>query len=135
MKFLTTFLSSVYFSCPVNSNLSVINTVNQYKVGSSSQHLVAGDNDLVTETQLPAGIYLFIVNGVHETSNMQYIIDDIYTLARDGAVRQYYGGACPGMSMMCAMQVNDNPNIGVRIRMSIECTTYSEWVIQAIRLK
>lgn len=104
-------------------------------VGSDAQHFNVGENTLTTETQLTAGTYIFITNGVHETKSMQCVIDDIVFLAGKGAMRQYYGGACPGMSMVSVMTVEDNPIIGLRITSSTEYTTFSQWVIQPVRIK
>ena len=119
----------------LNNNLSDIGNVYGFAVGADQQKLVEGSNRLTCPTKLPAGLYLFTVNGVHETSALQYKIEDIIFIAGDKTIRNYYGGDCPGMSISGALIVDDNPDVGIQLISNVECVTYSRWFIQAIRLK
>lgn len=112
-----------------------INNMYSCTLGSGSQHFNQGDNLLKASMTMPAGVYLFTINGYHEAGDNQYPIRKIVFAAGSTSVSQYYGAACPGMSMSCILKVTENPEVGLQISTPFEFTTHSQWYVQAVKLK
>ena len=120
----------------VNSNLADIGQLYQFNLGSSSLSFVQGLNTLTVHTQLPAGRYLFTINGVHESSGGTYGIYDVLFTADDKTTRIYYGGqSTPLMSLACVHDISAICDIKLSLYATGDYTTHSTWDIQAVKLR
>lgn len=116
----------------LNNNLGFIYA---YYVGSGEQEFKTGDNELTVKTKIPAGVYLFIINGVHESGAGQKLPTDEYIVVNDIRERIYNGSDGLQVSMTFSTGVTDNPVIGLMLRTDHDFITHSIWHILAIRLK
>ena len=126
---------STWSSQKTSDEIAKIGDVYNYQVGSSTQNFVSGINTFSCNTKLHAGLYLFIVTGIHERAGNKDIADINFFV--DGKpIRIYYGGdRLPSMCLAYATSVTDNPTVAVQITSNAVYQTYSVWKIQAIRLK
>lgn len=106
-----------------------------YYVGSGEQEFKTGDNELTVKTKIPAGVYLFIINGVHESGAGQKLPTDEYIVVNDIRERIYNGSDGLQVSVTFSTGVTDNPVIGLMLRTDHDFITHSIWHILAIRLK
>ena len=108
----------------------------QFTLGSQSQEFVKGLNIISVHTQLPAGRYLFTLNGVHESNGNTYGIYDVLFTADDKTTRIYYGGqSTPLMSLACVHDISAMCDIKLSLYATGDYTTHSTWDIQAIRIR
>lgn len=120
----------------VNSNLSVIGELYQFTLGGSKKGFVKGENKLTVHTELPAGRYLFTLNGVHESNAGEYGIYDVVFNPDDKNTRIYNGGIGTSlMSLSCAHDVSANCDINLLLYATNKYTTHSTWDVQAIRIR
>ena len=119
----------------VNSKLSHVGELYQFTLGSSKQDFVKNKNELNTSTKLPAGRYLFTLNGVHESAGVYNIYDVVLNV--DGKnFRIYYGSQGASlMNLTVVCDVSANCNIDLYLYATNAYTTYSVWEIQATRIK
>ena len=119
----------------LNSKLSHVGELYQFTLGSSKQDFVKYKNELNTSTKLPAGRYLFTLNGVHESMGVYNIYDVVLNV--DGKnIRIYYGSQGASlMNLTGVCDVSANCNIDLYLYATDAYTTYSVWEIQATRLK
>lgn len=119
-----------------NSNLSVIGELYQFTLGGSKKGFVKGENKLTVHTELPAGRYLFTLNGVHESNAGEYGIYDVVFNPDDKNTRIYNGGIGTSlMSLSCAHDVSANCDINLLLYATNKYTTHSTWDVQAIRIR
>ena len=119
-----------------NSNLSVIGELYPFTLGGSKKGFVKGENKLSVHTQLPAGRYLFTINGVHESNAGEYGLYDVIFNPDGKNTRIYNGGAGSSlMSLSCVHDVSANCDINLLLYATGKYTTHSTWDVQAIRLK
>ena len=120
----------------LNSNLSVIGELYQFTLGGSKKGFVKGENKLTVHTELPAGRYLFTLNGVHESNAGEYGIYDVVFNPDDKNTRIYNGGIGTSlMSLSCAHDVSANCDINLLLYATNKYTTHSTWDVQAIRIR
>lgn len=120
----------------LNSNLSVIGELYQFTLGGSKKGFVKGENKLTVHTELPAGRYLFTLNGVHESNAGEYGIYDVVFNPDDKNTRIYNGGIGTSlMSLSCAHDVSANCDINLLLYATNKYTTHSTWNVQAIRIR
>lgn len=120
----------------INSNLSVIGELYQFTLGGSKKGFVKGENKLTVHTELPAGRYLFTLNGVHESNAGEYGIYDVVFNPDDKNTRIYNGGIGTSlMSLSCAHDVSANCDINLLLYATNKYTTHSTWDVQAIRIR
>ena len=120
----------------LNSNLSQIGELYQFTLGSQSQEFVKGLNIISVHTQLPAGRYLFTLNGVHESKGNTYDIYDVLFTADNKTTRIYYGGqSTPLMSLACVHDISAMCDIKLSLYATGDYTTHSTWGIQAVKLR
>lgn len=120
----------------LNSNLSVIGELYPFTLGGSKKGFVKGENKLTVHTQLPAGRYLFTLNGTHESNAGEYGLYDVIFNPDDKNTRIYNGGVGTSlMSLSCVHDVSANCDINLLLYATGKYTTHSTWDIQAIRLK
>lgn len=124
------------FLCKQNSNLSQIGELHQFTLGGSKKGFVKGENKLTVHTQLPAGRYLFTLNGIHESDGGKYNIYDVVFNPDDKNTRIYNGGQGASlMSLSCVHDVSANCDINLLIYSTGAYTTHSVWNVQAIRIR
>ena len=120
----------------LNSNLSVIGELYPFTLGGSKKGFVKGENKLTVHTQLPAGRYLFTLNGTHESNAGEYGLYDVIFNPDDKNTRIYNGGGGSSlMSLSCVHDVSANCDINLLLYATGKYTTHSTWDVQAIRLK
>lgn len=120
----------------LNSNLSHIGELYPFTLGGAKKGFVKGENKLTVHTQLPAGRYLFTINGVHESHAGEYGIYDVMFNPDDKYTRVYSGTVTTSpMSLSCVHDVSANCDINLLLYATDRYTTHSTWDVQAIRLK